>query len=844
MFLVFSYHGLDFSRFVLFLREQAQDFVTTEINKSKLTVWYAKYSINDAENHRRRIQNRVFRFLFDMVSALYIILKDIRILGPTELVNKYPFLPKNGQKTKQDLKTMTSFVEADAIFHVGLCRFAGNKNRNYEPHILIPVLKSRHIMECFQNHEYSKGFQAINDTKTFSSNSKYKISKPVKHHIKWSMTEYFSENNPFPKHHNVVQVNSLPKREDIVPVNSLSKREDIVPVNSLSKREDIVPVNSQSKAKREDIEMNRINHQIPDQREHIFPAVIMTIRKNNISLDCFKDILKQKFLRQPIIDFLSTDYLLISPSFSFELYPSVSRTQVGDMLSLLLHAVRLLYLHGTIDCSSVFHFPSQILLQKIFANKTLDTADAVKNLNMEQFLVDGNSIFLSLTRHFLANQKSRQISELGVIDISTLTTKDSFRTSIGCLFCQLLRHDSNIFFVHLAPFSSIVNCVSSLPRCTEFKYNSSLNIMEDSFGEISDAISLEMLIFGTVYFSKMHNMYKFQYVSYAPNLFSGKYCLVTYCNGILESMVAYEHPTYEKRHENKMNIKAQLEQSSSIPLQMEESYNLVGLLMLRQEKGGVSFPFFERIWKLPLVKFINMGEPVTVYTQSLVELGAQGSASWLTSSTIKSFLVLLVLHFDQIHPNTARRINNIILDSDVFESFKHTNVNPDYAYYRYHKRKRVNIRFASKLLEGIPDDSLVHFPLNHDNMHWSYACVYLPSKSIYLMNSGSGGSSPDWIKNSLLAFCQGFFGGIWSCTSLKSPQQNDDVNCGIYTLMNIAHVVQAVEEADTVDILTSSTRNSKWGNITLPVDTIRSQLANIFVNQKLHIDEMLQHVLL
>ena len=62
--------------------------------------------------------------------------------------------------------------------------------------------------------------------------------------------------------------------------------------------------------------------------------------------------------------------------------------------------------------------------------------------------------------------------------------------------------------------------------------------------------------------------------------------------------------------------------------------------------------------------------------------------------------------------------------------------------------------------------------------------------------------------------------------------------------MNIAHVVQAVEEADTVDILTSSTRNSKWGNITLPVDTIRSQLANIFVNQKLHIDEMLQHVLL
>ena len=92
MFLVFSYHGLDFSRFVVFLREQAQDFVTTEINKSKLTVWYAKYSINDAENHRRRILNRVFRFLFDMVSALYIILKDIRILGPTELVNNQKLL--------------------------------------------------------------------------------------------------------------------------------------------------------------------------------------------------------------------------------------------------------------------------------------------------------------------------------------------------------------------------------------------------------------------------------------------------------------------------------------------------------------------------------------------------------------------------------------------------------------------------------------------------------------------------------------------------------------------------------------------------------------------------------
>jgi hypothetical protein len=96
-----------------------------------------------------------------------------------------------------------------------------------------------------------------------------------------------------------------------------------------------------------------------------------------------------------------------------------------------------------------------------------------------------------------------------------------------------------------------------------------LNVFEDEKDFNSDStIDLGLLCYGCVYYSKKLSKYKFQFVSFSPNLSSGKYCLVSYCNGLVESMKEYDHPMYEKR--NKVKIQ-QLQKSSCVPLQIEDS---------------------------------------------------------------------------------------------------------------------------------------------------------------------------------------------------------------------------------------------------------------------------------
>jgi Ulp1 family protease len=118
--------------------------------------------------------------------------------------------------------------------------------------------------------------------------------------------------------------------------------------------------------------------------------------------------------------------------------------------------------------------------------------------------------------------------------------------------------------------------------------------------------------------------------------------------------------------------------------------------------------------------------------------------------------------------------------------------------------------------------------------------IHLRSKRIYIMNSYV--TNEVWVVNSLIALSQGLYGGTWKCVTLKCPIQYDTVNCGIFAVMNIAYVVQAVEIFDNMDILTNDSRNSSWGKTNLPIELIRSQLADCIVNRQLDISQILKHV--
>ena len=793
-FLVFIYHGKKFAEYVGFLREEAKKFVQQEIKASKTAIWYSKLSNDDVRNYRKRIKTRVFRFLFDMVFGLYAVLKDVRLLRISELINKYPFISTSVNHPLRDLRSITSLVEADDVFHVGLSRLAGSSVRIYSPDILIPILKQSQVMDSFKNTDYKEGFQRISD-----SLSKKKLSNALQHQIKWAFSEFTAQNNPF------VLTDQIEKSD--IPV--------ILPDTPV-----ILPLQK--------------------EKLSILKTFTKVLQKKDMSLQDLHNILSKKFLTLPSVDFCSTEYLLTSPDSKFKLYHPTVRAKgcLADMLSLVLHAVRLLYLQGTIKESGVFHFPTQYLVQKMFPHKQLEIDSAVRSLHIAQLSEIRDFDFAMFTGAFIDNHKSNQFIQLGSIDVNSLTSEDQFRTSIGALFCQLPRHNSNIFFVHFPPSEGTVKSVLSLPRVVYFNYNSVLNVFEDEKDFKSDStINLGLLCYGCVYYSKKLSKYKFQFVSFSPNLSSGKYCLVSYCNGLVESMKEYDHPMYEKRDKVKIQ---ELQKSSCVPLQIEDSYYLTGLMMLRRGRNQLSFPFFEDLWILPAVKFINAGASIKVDTMSLMDLQR---SSWLSTNTIDAFLILLTVHFEQVRPISAtntRQVTNIILDSSFFGSLKFSHKDPNYPYFKYHESERVNIKFAMSLLAGIPENSLIHFPLNTTNSHWRYACVHLRSKSIYIMNSYV--TNEDWVVNSLIALGQGLYGGTWRCVTLKCPIQYDTVNCGIYAVMNVAYVVQAVEKFDCMDVLTKDSSNSSWGKTTLPIDLIRSQLADCIVNRQLDISQILNHV--
>jgi phospholipase/lecithinase/hemolysin len=108
-----------------------------------------------------------------------------------------------------------------------------------------------------------------------------------------------------------------------------------------------------------------------------------------MSVQDLQNIMSKKFLTLPSVDFCSTEFLLTSPDSKFELYhPTVrAHTCLADMLSILLHAVRLLYLQGTLKKSDVFHFSTQYLVQKMFAHKRLEINSAARNLHIAQLWI-------------------------------------------------------------------------------------------------------------------------------------------------------------------------------------------------------------------------------------------------------------------------------------------------------------------------------------------------------------------------------------------------------------------------------------------------------------------------
>jgi hypothetical protein len=111
-------------------------------------------------------------------------------------------------------------------------------------------------------------------------------------------------------------------------------------------------------------------------------------------------------------------------------------------------------------------------------------------------------------------------------------------------------------------------------------------------------------------------------------------------------------------------------------------------------------------------------------------------------------------------------------------------------------------------------NAILHMPVNYpERIHWVYVFLHIKTKCIYLMDSGSNAQGK--VKVIQKAF-QDFFeadfnrrkvstlSSSWTCKVIKSPQQPDSWNCGIFTVMNMVRTCETVKRNGYFTSLESS----------------------------------------
>ena len=107
-------------------------------------------------------------------------------------------------------------------------------------------------------------------------------------------------------------------------------------------------------------------------------------------------------------------------------------------------------------------------------------------------------------------------------------------------------------------------------------------------------------------------------------------------------------------------------------------------------------------------------------------------------------------------------------------------------------------------------NAIVHGPVNYPvQIHWVYVFLHIKTKCIYLMDSGrKNKKNEECIGNKFQAFLLADFNRkkqshpsssrhnrfrAWEFKVIKSPRQNDDWNCGVYTIMNMVRICDIVK---------------------------------------------------
>jgi len=528
LFIVYTYGGKYLKDFTIMLLKQSETFLEKQIDQLQKSAWFRDLDKLGRRNFTRKTKRFVYRFLYQMVYALFATLKDSISLSSTELEGKYPFLLEWHKKTQtfmvKEIASRTLFAED--IFYVG-CTKLGSLNGDCSPGRLISAIIHTDVLKSFEEKSPKKAISAIQD------NLGITLNKEMTQEL-YGMVEQFLD-----------------------PTNRLRK----------------FPM---------DIASIHLNHVSISDR---IISTIKILKRQRVSKDQFKSVLENEISSNSNEDISVTLEKLISSTpevFKFLHLPVSVLTSSNNLfcgfLNLVMHAIRLLYKTEYMCPRRKCHLSTLKLLRSLMG-ENFSYEESLTSLCIKSF----SAVELSpgdLVRILCERQLSKKVSEVGLIDISPIVSYLELQDSIGDLFTSaFLNSDCGIFVIQFTgqtvgfkgpiPFSFYYDYDRKSKSLASFRWVPpdsnwvpSKEPVEIDHG--TDLPSFDLQCLGGIYFSEPLSSYKFAFLSYSPNYRNAKYSQFILDNSSRIHTV----------------------NSSLLSINLDVSHRLVSLILIKRKDGS------------------------------------------------------------------------------------------------------------------------------------------------------------------------------------------------------------------------------------------------------------------
>ncbi len=538
-------------------------------------------------------------------------------------------------------------------------------------------------------------------------------------------------------------------------------------------------------------------------------SAINILKRQRVSKEQFKSVLENEINSNSNEDIRETlDKLTTSSTdvLQFLNIPISALTPSNNLfcgfLNLVMHAIRLLYTTEYMGPRSKYHL-STLKFLKNLVGENLSYEESLTYLCIESFSAEELSPG-DLVRILCERQLSKKVFEVGLIDMSSIASYQDLQDSIGDLFTAAsLNSDCRIFAVHFkgqsegfkgpVPFSFYYDCDRKSKSLASFRW-----VLPDSTKE-AEQIDLtspelprfDLQCFGGIYFSAIINSYKFAFLSYSLDSYNGRFSQF-----ILDN-----------------NSRLKTINNSLLSIKLDASYRLVSLILIKRGDSSSRFDdpltLVNNTYGFEIQGFQHQCYAKYAQINERVLASCADRNKWLTSDSMNALVIKINQYFGEFNDQTR----NIFFDTYCFVDFES-------------KKQHLEPFLAdmNKLT------SVMHFPINIDNVHWVYSFISVEHETIFLMDSiaPSIDSFNSSVQTRMVEFANTIIthsSNVFKPVYHTSPPQCDGVSCGVFTILNILKVSKAVHDGELETFLA----DQEWGKKHFS-DSVKAEIRSNFVD--------------